>query len=98
MSNAVFNLLMNVIGLYLFIIFAWVVASWLQMFGIINARNPTVRSILGALNAFVEPVVAPIRRVMPSMGGLDLSPIILIFGIYFIRDMLISFKMSGSIF
>ncbi len=98
MSSAIFNLLMNIIGLYLFIIFAWVVASWLQMFGIVNPRNPTVRSILGALDAFVDPVVAPIRRVLPAMGGLDLSPIVLIFGLYFIRDMLVSFYTKGSIF
>ncbi|PHR92346.1 MAG: hypothetical protein COA69_08180 [Robiginitomaculum sp.] len=98
MSNAIFNLLMNIIGLYLFIIFAWVVASWLQMFGVINARNPMVRNILAVLNAFIEPVVNPIRRILPSMGGLDLSPIVLIFGLYFLRDMLVSFYRTGSIF
>lgn len=98
MSTAVFNLLMNVISLYLFIIFAWVIVSWLQAFGIINTRNPMVRNIVAGINAFVDPVVAPIRRVLPSMGGLDLSPIVLIFGLYFIRDMLISFAQTGSIF
>lgn len=91
MSLAVFNLLMSIISLYLFIIFAWVVLSWLQAFGIINTRNPMVRNIVAALNGFVDPVVAPIRRVLPSMGGLDLSPIVLIFGLYFVRDLLISF-------
>jgi YggT family protein len=89
---------MNVIGLYLFIIFVWVIASWLQMFGVINTRNPMVRNILNALSAFVEPVIAPIRRVIPSMGGLDLSPIILIFALYFVRDMLVSFHYKGSLF
>ncbi len=98
MSNAVFNLLLNIIGLYLFIIFAWVVVSWLQMFGIINTRNSTVRSIVSVLDSLVDPVVAPIRRVLPAMGGLDLSPIVLIFGLYFIRDMLVSFHATGSIF
>ena len=98
MSAAIFNLLMNIIGLYLFIIFAWVVASWLQMFGIINPRNPMIRNILAGLSAFVDPVVAPIRRIVPSFGGLDISPIILIFGLYFIRDMLVSFYRSGSVF
>lgn len=96
MSLAVFNLLMSIISLYLFIIFAWVVISWLQAFGIINTRNPVVHNIVAALHGLVEPVVAPIRRILPSMGGLDLSPIILIFGLYFIRDLLISFYKSGS--
>lgn len=98
MSIAIFNLLMNIIGLYLFIIFAWVIASWLQAFGIINTRHPMVRNIVGALSAFVEPVIAPIRRFIPPLGGLDLSPLVLIFGLYFIRDMLINFYRSGSIF
>ena len=98
MSNAIFNLLMNIISLYLFIIFVWVIASWLQAFGVINTRNPMVRNILNALSAFVEPVIAPIRRVIPAMGGLDLSPIVLIFALYFVRDMLISFHYKGSIF
>lgn len=97
MSSAIFNLLMNIIGLYLFIIFAWVVASWLIAFGIINVRNPLARNIVGALNALVEPVITPIRRVIPAFGGLDLSPIILIFALYFIRDMLIQFYSTGSI-
>ncbi len=95
MSVAIFNLLMNVISLYLFIIFAWVVISWLQAFGIINTRNPLVRNIVGALQGLVDPVVAPIRRILPSMGGLDLSPIVLIFGIYFLRDLLVSFYRSN---
>ena len=95
MSVAIFNLLMNVINLYLFIIFAWVVISWLQAFGIINTRNPLVRNIVGALQGLVDPVVAPIRRILPSMGGLDLSPIVLIFGIYFLRDLLVSFYRSN---
>ena len=97
MSSAIFNLLMNVIGLYLFIIFAWVISSWLIAFGIINIRNPLARNIVGALNALVDPVIAPIRRILPSFGGLDLSPIVLIFALYFIRDMLVSFYSTGSI-
>ncbi len=98
MSVAIFNLLMNVIGLYLFIIFAWVITSWLQAFGVINTRNPMVRNIVGVLQGFVEPVLRPIRRIIPAIGGLDLSPIVLIFALYFIRDMLIGFYRSGSIF
>ncbi|MEE9273248.1 MAG: YggT family protein [Robiginitomaculum sp.] len=98
MSTAIFNLLMNIIGLYLFIILIWIISSWLITFGIINPRNPTVRNILNGINALVDPVIAPLRRIIPPMGGLDLSPIVLIFGIYFIRDILVKFHQTGSIF
>ncbi|MBL4871664.1 MAG: YggT family protein [Robiginitomaculum sp.] len=98
MSNAVFDLLLTIIGLYQFVIFAWVVGSWLQMFGIINPRNPIVGNILSVLHGLVDPVVAPIRRVLPSIGGLDLSPIVLLVGLNFIRVWLVSFMNTGSVF
>ncbi len=97
MSNAFFNLMMNFISLYLFVILAWVISSWLIAFGVINMRNPTARNIVGGLNALVDPVVAPIRKILPPIGGLDLSPIVLIFGLYFIRDVMVNFQMTGSL-
>ena len=97
MSYAVINLLLNIINLYLFVIIIWVVASWLQAFGVIDARHPVVRQILAVLSALVEPVLAPIRRVVPSIGGLDLSPLVLILGLYFILNFLQSFIRTGSL-
>ncbi len=97
MSYAVINLILNIIGLYQIIILAWVVASWLQMFGVINPRNPMVGNILSVLHALVEPVIAPIRRVLPAIGGLDLSPIVLIFGLIFVRDTLTKYMITNSI-
>jgi len=90
MSYAVANLLSNIIGLYIFVIFAWVIASWLLTFGIINTKNPIVYQIVRTLNALIDPVVAPIRKVIPSFGGLDFSPIILLFALYFLRDFIYS--------
>ncbi len=98
MSYAIVNLLISVINIYLLIIVIWVIASWLQTFGVIDARNPVVRQILSVLDAFVEPVMRPIRRVIPIIGGLDLSPIVVILGLYFILDVLGSFLRSGNIF
>ena len=89
MSIALANLLINIIGLYIMIIFAWVISSWLVSFGIINLRNPTARSIVTVLERLVQPAVRPIQRIIPAMGGLDLSPIVLLFGLYFLRDWIV---------
>ncbi|HEX4506248.1 MAG TPA: YggT family protein [Alphaproteobacteria bacterium] len=62
-----------------------VVVSWLVAFGVINTRNPTVYRILDMLNRVTEPVFRPIRRLIPPMGGLDLSPMVLLLIIYLIQ-------------
>ena len=90
MSFAIANLLVSLIGLYMFIIFAWVISSWLINFNIINTRNPVVYQIVRTLDGLVDPVVAPIRKVIPAFGGLDFSPIILLFALGFLRDFVIS--------
>ena len=86
MSIAIANLLINIISLYTFIVFAWVISSWLVGFGIINLRNPTARSIVSAIERLVQPAIRPIQRIIPPLGGLDLSPIVLLFGLYFLQD------------
>ena len=96
MSYAIIKLLMSVINIYLLILVIWVITSWLRAFGIIDARNPIVRQISSVLDALIEPVVRPIRRVIPVIGGLDLSPLVLIFALYFILDVLGSFLRTGS--
>lgn len=96
MSYAIIKLLMSVINLYLLILVIWVIASWLRGFGVIDARNSAVRQILSILDALTEPVIRPIRRILPSIGGLDLSPLVVIFGLYFILDLLRSFLRTGS--
>jgi len=97
MSYAIINLLINIINLYLFVIIIWVIASWLRAFGVIDAKHPVVRQILSVLDALIEPVARPIRRILPSIGGLDLSPLVLILGLYFILNFLESVKFSGSL-
>jgi YggT family protein len=82
-------LIVTVIDLYFWIILASVVASWLVHFGIINYSNPTVRAILRGLAALTEPVLAPIRRFLPSMGGLDISPIIALIGLQFLQYLVV---------
>jgi YggT family protein len=77
------------IELYTYVIIAGVIMSWLMAFGVINAYSPLVRSIWQGLNALTEPLLAPIRNMMPNMGGIDISPIILLLACYFVQSVVI---------
>ncbi|MCB1518510.1 MAG: YggT family protein [Hyphomicrobiaceae bacterium] len=74
-----------VLQLAIYIIIAQVIMSWLLAFNILNMSNRFVATIANSLYQITEPVLRPIRRFVPSFGGLDISPIILFLGIYFIR-------------
>ncbi|MEQ1615063.1 MAG: YggT family protein [Hyphomicrobiaceae bacterium] len=77
------------ITLYTYVVIAAVILSWLIGFNVINAHNPMVRSIWQAISAVTEPLLAPIRRMLPNMGGLDLSPIVLLLGCFFVQSVII---------
>lgn len=77
------------ITLYTYVVIAAVIISWLMAFGVINAYNPMVRSIWQALNAVTEPVLGPIRNALPNMGGIDISPVVLLLICYFIQSVII---------
>ncbi|WOI53093.1 YggT family protein [Parvularcula sp. LCG005] len=65
------------IDLYVLILLVSIIASWLIAFGVINNNNNVVRSILQTCYALTEPALRPIRNLLPNMGGIDISPIIL---------------------
>jgi YggT family protein len=78
------------LNLVWWLIIASVVASWLVAFGVVNTRNDVVYRILDILNRVTEPLLRPIRRLLPPMGGLDLSPMVLLLVIYILqREMII---------
>jgi len=77
------------LGLYTYVIIAAAVFSWLYAFNVINAGNDIVSAIGRFLYGVTEPVLRPVRNVLPNMGGMDLSPIVVILGIYFIRFVVI---------
>jgi len=78
-------LILTILNIYFWIILATVVMSWLVAFGIMNRQNQYVRQIEYALHRLTEPVLGPIRRIMPDLGGLDISPIIVLIGIQFLQ-------------
>ncbi|MGC6476058.1 MAG: YggT family protein [Parvibaculales bacterium] len=85
---SVLTLISRLIDFYSLIIFASVIMSWLVAFDIVNIRNRFVYNVAQFINQMTEPLFRQIRRVLPPIGGLDLSPIIVIFGLWFIRDLL----------
>lgn len=66
---------------YLWIIIAYVIVSWLLAFGVLNATNPKARQITEVLQKLTDPVLKPLQKNIPPVAGIDLSPIIAIIGI-----------------
>jgi YggT family protein len=85
---ALLTLISQLIEFYIWIIIASAVLSWLVAFEVINMRNRFVYLIGDALNRLTEPVYRRIRRFLPDMGGIDLSPLVLIFGLMFLRNLM----------
>lgn len=78
MLNPFIDLLANIIGLYLFCVIAWAIISTLISFKIINNQQPLVYRLMLALDRIVEPALKPFRKILPDLGGIDISPILLI--------------------
>ncbi len=87
--NALFWLIDQVIGLYITLVIVQVVLSWLVAFNVVNTRNRFVYMVGDFLYRITEPALKPIRRLLPTMGGMDLSPVVLILGLYFARVLLL---------
>jgi YggT family protein len=78
-----------IITLYTYIVIASVILSWLMAFGIVNPYNPTVRAIDRALSALTEPLLRPIRAIMPNLGAVDISPLVLLLCCFFIQSVVL---------
>jgi len=74
-----------VLTLLVYLIFIEVIMSWLLAFNVINLRNPVMAQIYGTIRAIVRPILDPIRRIIPAIGGLDLSPIVALFGLHWLN-------------
>ena len=85
MMNPIAYLIYTVLDIYEWVVILAVIVSWLTAFNVINVHNEIVRSILRILLAMTEPVFRQIRRVVPAVGGLDLSPLIVIVLIEFLK-------------
>lgn len=96
------DFLSYLITLYIYIVFAAVILSWLISFGVVNPYSSFVRALAQALAAVTEPLLRPIRRVLPDLGPIDISPLILVLGCIAIQVVLIGnlrdyFSSSGGV-
>ena len=85
------NLIHSVILLYLWCVVISVALSWLVAFNVVNTRNRFVYMVGDVLNRITEPALSRIRRGMPNLGNIDLSPVVLIIFLYFLSDLLIEY-------
>lgn len=76
----------TIINIYIWILIASAVLSWLIAFNVVNTRNSIVATIGEFLYRVTEPALRPIRNMMPNLGGIDISPVILIIGLLFLRQ------------
>ena len=87
----ILNFIDFLLTLYIYVLVAWAVLSWLLAFNVVNTRHPVVHAIAEFLYRITEPVLRPIRNRMPNLGGIDISPIIAWIIILFIKYVIIDF-------
>jgi YggT family protein len=87
--NALANLIDAVFTIYIWLLIAAALMSWLSAFNVINVRNKFVFAVLSFLFRITDPPLRPIRRILPNLGGIDISPVILILALYFLRDLIL---------
>ena len=87
--RAVLDIILLILDLYRWVLIAMIIMSWLISFNVINTRNQFVEGLWRVLNQLTEPVLRPIRKIMPNFSGLDISPIILFIIIFFIERIII---------
>jgi YggT family protein len=87
-ANPFLWLISQVIWLYIYILIATAVLSWLIAFNVVNTRNDVVRSIANFLYVVTEPVLRPVRNRLPNMGGIDISMVIVMIGLIFLEKLI----------
>jgi YggT family protein len=86
---ALFNLIATVITIYIYVLVASAIVSWLVAFNVINTSNRFVYMVGDFLYRVTEPALRPIRRFVPLLGGVDISPVVLILLLVFLRDFIL---------
>ena len=79
-------LIYRIIDIYFYILIINIILSWLIAFNVVNTQNRLVVTILYATNRLTDPLLNPVRRILPNLGGIDISPIILVLCLLFIQD------------
>lgn len=83
------DLIGTCIEIYIFIIILEIAVSWLIHFGVLNTQNPQARNLVALLKKVTDPVMVPVRRVIPPLGGFDLSPLVVIIGLTMLEKIIL---------
>ncbi len=86
--RALLDVILLVLQLYVWLLIAAAVLSWLVAFNVVNTRNQFVYTVGEFLYRITEPVLRPIRSIMPNLGGIDISPVIVILIIFFLQSVI----------
>jgi len=89
--RAVLDVILIALQLYIYLLIAAAVLSWLIAFNVVNTRNQFVAMVSDFLYRITEPALRPLRRIMPNLGGIDISPVILILLIILIENIIIRY-------
>ena len=89
--RALLDVILLALQLYLYLVIASAILSWLVAFNVVNSRNQFVSTIGEFLYRVTEPVLRPIRNRLPNMGGIDISPVILFLIIYLIQQVIVHY-------
>ncbi len=89
--NSLLGLIIQIINLYQFLLLVYIIATWLVNFNIINTSNRLVYSIMGILYRLCEPSLNIVRRYIPNFGNLDISPVIVYLGLWFLKNLIIEY-------
>ena len=92
--NAILILINEIITIYLYTLFVYVIMSLLIQFQIINSYNKIINTIFRALISLHEPLLEKIRRYIPSLSGIDLSPVIVILLLSFLKNLIQDYRMG----
>ena len=89
--RAVLDIVLLVLQIYIWLLIAAAGLSWLIAFNVVNTRNQVVAMIADMLYRLTEPLLRPIRSMLPNLGGIDVSPVILILLILFLENVIIRY-------
>ncbi len=89
------NIVSSIISIYIWVIIIGAILTWLVSFNVVNTNNQVVYMIGNFCYRLTEPALRPIRRFLPNLGGIDLSPVVLILGLIFVRDVFARIVVGG---
>ena len=89
--RAILDVILIVLDLYIWLLIAAAVLSWLVAFNVVNSRNQFVAMVGDFLFRVTEPVLRPVRNMLPSLGGIDVSPVVVILIIILIKDVIVRY-------